>query len=208
MYHFLYKTTNNLTGQYYYGIHSTSNIDDRYFGSGVRLKNNIGKYGRSNFTREIMQMFNSGREALAAEASLVTKEMLCDHLCLNLTVGGQGQTHVSGITVGQKISATAKSRGIRPSRDAAIKSADRRRGKPLSLEHREKIRQASAKRRHTPEEIQKLKDSLRAYHENNTPHWIGFSQSDFQKQSARGAMHRRWHISRSIIKNDCNFCIS
>lgn len=208
MYHFLYKTTNNLTGQYYYGVHSTKNIDDRYLGSGIRLKNNIGKYGRANFTRTIIRVFASGREALRAEADLINTEMLLDPLCLNLTMGGQGQPRMAEGAVCDKISETAKLRGIKPSRNAIMKSADRRRGVALSPEHREKIRQASLHRSHTPEEIDKIKKSLKLYHENNTPHWIGFSQSDLQKSRAREAMHRRWHTSRSIVSPSCEFCVT
>jgi len=31
-YHFIYKTTNLLNGKYYYGMHSTDNLEDGYVG--------------------------------------------------------------------------------------------------------------------------------------------------------------------------------
>ena len=36
-YHYIYKTTCNVTGKYYIGMHSTSNLNDGYIGSGRRL---------------------------------------------------------------------------------------------------------------------------------------------------------------------------
>ena len=34
-YHYLYKITNNITSEYYYGVHSTDDINDGYFESGI-----------------------------------------------------------------------------------------------------------------------------------------------------------------------------
>ena len=42
-YHFIYKTTNLLSGKYYIGMHSTDNLDDGYLGSGYRLRLAIKK---------------------------------------------------------------------------------------------------------------------------------------------------------------------
>ena len=44
-YHYFYKITNNLNNHYYYGIHSTDNLDDGYMGSGTRLRYAYEKYG-------------------------------------------------------------------------------------------------------------------------------------------------------------------
>ena len=53
-YHYFYKITNLLNEHFYYGIHSTDNLDDGYMGSGKRLHYAYKKYGMQNFKKEIM----------------------------------------------------------------------------------------------------------------------------------------------------------
>ena len=57
-YHFIYKTTNLLSGKYYIGMHSTDNLDDGYLGSGRRLRYSINKYGKESHKREIIEFVN------------------------------------------------------------------------------------------------------------------------------------------------------
>lgn len=89
-YHYICKTTCNLNGKYYIGMHSTSNLEDGYMGSGKRLRYSIRKYGVENHTREILEFLND-RESLAKrEAEIVNEELINDPLCINLKLGGQG----------------------------------------------------------------------------------------------------------------------
>mgnify|MGYP001220285271 CR=1 FL=1 len=55
-YYTIYKTTCQPTGKIYIGQHTTSKIDDRYIGSGKIIKNAIKKYGRHNFTKDILEV--------------------------------------------------------------------------------------------------------------------------------------------------------
>ena len=87
-YHFIYKTTCSVNGKYYYGMHSTDDLEDGYIGSGTRLWHSIKKHGRENFKLEILE-FCLDRESLKQrEAELITEEMLSDPMCMNLTLGG------------------------------------------------------------------------------------------------------------------------
>ena len=61
-FHYLYKITNNINGKYYIGRHSTDNLEDNYFGSGVGIRNAINKYGINNFSKEILQFCETTEE--------------------------------------------------------------------------------------------------------------------------------------------------
>jgi group I intron endonuclease len=89
-YNYLYKITNNLNGEYYIGIHSTNNLNDNYFGSGVRLWLSIEKYGQENFSIEILEFLPNRDSLKNREKELVNEEVLKDVKCLNLQPGGCG----------------------------------------------------------------------------------------------------------------------
>lgn len=90
MYHFVYRTTNNINGKYYVGVHNTEDLNDGYLGSGKLLLQAISKYGRSNFRREILQFFDNETDAFNYEAELVTENEVNNPNCYNLTLGGFG----------------------------------------------------------------------------------------------------------------------
>lgn len=91
--HFLvYRTENVLTGHYYYGVHSTFDINDGYLGSGKRLKYAINKYGKENFRRRIIRRCRSAEEMYRYEKKIVARH-LGRRLCYNLAEGGRGGWH-------------------------------------------------------------------------------------------------------------------
>lgn len=87
-YHYLYKITNEITNEYYYGVHSTDDLRDGYFGSGSALWENIKKYGRENFIKHILEFFPNRKELMSAERKLVNENTLRDEKCLNVILGG------------------------------------------------------------------------------------------------------------------------
>ena len=87
MKHLVYKTTNLVNGKYYIGVHSCSCKDCKYLGSGKALKAALTKYGRENFSREILQEFNTREEAFAYEAEVV----VINSKSYNLIAGGAGK---------------------------------------------------------------------------------------------------------------------
>ncbi len=88
--HYLYKITCNVTGRWYIGMHSTSNLDDGYMGSGKRLRYSIRKHGLGNHIKEILEFFETRELLVEAEKKAITPEMITDKNCMNLAEGGCG----------------------------------------------------------------------------------------------------------------------
>lgn len=87
MFHIVYKITNKLNGKYYHGVHSTENLDDGYYGSGKLIKQAIKKHGKNCFTKEIVGLFDSRKEALLKEHELANPD---DSKSYNMAIGGGG----------------------------------------------------------------------------------------------------------------------
>lgn len=89
-YHYIYKTTNVLSGKYYIGMHSTDDLNDGYMGSGNRLRLAIRKHGKENFLREILEFVDSREELKKREEEIVNINEIAKVECMNLRVGGEG----------------------------------------------------------------------------------------------------------------------
>ena len=88
--HYIYKTTCNVTGRYYVGMHSAYNLEDGYMGSGKRLRYSIRKHGIENHTKEILEFLPTREDLVLREIEIVTKELISEDLCMNLREGGTG----------------------------------------------------------------------------------------------------------------------
>lgn len=89
-YHFIYKTTCLLNENYYIGMHSTSNLNDGYLGSGKRLNYSVRKHGVENFKREILEFCDSRESLKKKETEIVNDDLLDDPRCMNIQHGGGG----------------------------------------------------------------------------------------------------------------------
>lgn len=89
-YHYIYKIVNALNGKYYYGMHSTDNLEDGYMGSGRRIKHSINKHGKNNHKKEIIQFLNSREELKSREKEIVNLNEISKKDCMNISVGGLG----------------------------------------------------------------------------------------------------------------------
>jgi len=88
IHHIIYKTTCRITGKFYIGIHTTTDIDDKYIGSGTRLLSSIKKYGRKNHIRKVIETCSNEKELYQKEKEIVNDDLLKNKSCLNLKIGG------------------------------------------------------------------------------------------------------------------------
>jgi len=96
-YHYIYKTTCDVSEKYYIGMHSTDKLDDDYMGSGKRLWASMKYYGKENFTKEILEYCDNREILKKREREIVNEGLLSEELCMNLIIGGEGgYTHKVG----------------------------------------------------------------------------------------------------------------
>ena len=106
---YFYKTTNKVNGKYYYGIHSTDNLEDGYMGSGNTILRAFKKHGKENFIKEIIADYQTRKEASDHEKSVVTEELIELGECYNLRTGGDCNYNFSNV-LKIKLSIIAKCR--------------------------------------------------------------------------------------------------
>lgn len=89
-FYYTYKITllkGTLAGKYYYGQHTTSNLNDGYAGSGRVLKDYYKKYGKIEgitYVKQILAFYNNLDELNRAEVELIGDKYENDAICLNL----------------------------------------------------------------------------------------------------------------------------
>lgn len=165
-FHLIYKVTCKTNGKYYIGAHSTSNLDDGYFGSGLIVKSSIKKYGVHNHKIEFLEFCSNRKDLLIREAQIVNEQLLKDPLCMNLKTGGAGFDSIVAIKAqkslatklldpeykrlfGEKVRNGLK--GKKKSKEHIEKVANTHRGRKRSLETRLKMSLAKKGKKFTEE---------------------------------------------------------
>jgi hypothetical protein len=181
----IYQITNKLNGKTYIGKHQTKNINDGYFGSGIALKEAIKKYGKENFIKEILFVFETETEMNAKERELITEEFVNRRDTYNLGIGGEGGPHFKGKThsketinkikakidyveEGRKLSKKYKegeliawNKGKTLTKETKQKMSEAKIGKKRSLseEGRKNLSESLTGRKHSEETKQKMREA-------------------------------------------------
>lgn len=191
MYYTVYKITNTLNGRFYIGKHQTKNLNDRYMGSGKLLKQAIEKYGIDNFTKEILEVYDTEEEMNEAEKKLVTLSEESYNLC----EGGQGGFNYINR---QDIDKFRGKKHTDQTKRKISKAMSGKKRDPHSDQTRRKISNSkkgkpnpSARREKTEEEKEKIRKSVKKWWKNK-----GNKPSD----SAREKMRERWRRWREENK--------
>lgn len=168
MFHFIYKTYSS-SGLYYYGRHTTKNINDGYLGSGKWIKSIKDK---SNLKREIILFCENQEELLKKEEEYITKH-INDPKCMNFNerpVGFSLLNNPNTLLKGTKI-LSERVRGEKNGMYGKTHSDQYKKylsenmkgeknhfyGKSHTDEVKEKISKANKGRKFSPEIIEKLK---------------------------------------------------
>lgn len=160
-YHYIYKTTNVVTGRYYYGMHSTDNLNDGYLGSGRRLRYSINKYGKENHKKEILEYCNNREELRRREKEIVNLNEIAKKDCMNLMIGGTGgfinEEHLSKFL---KAGQNARQKKLREDPEFKSKLSEICRNNITKAHKEGKIRYDTFKgRKHSEESKRKMSES-------------------------------------------------
>lgn len=100
--HYIYMTTNKITGMKYIGKHF-GELNDSYLGSGTVLKRAISKYGKSAFYKEVLYISSSDEENCIKEKEYIALyNAVTNPLFYNIHEGGSGGNTTAGYTKEQK----------------------------------------------------------------------------------------------------------
>jgi len=97
-YYTIYQTTNLINNKIYIGMHVTQSLTDNYLGSGVKLKKAIKKYGKENFKKEILFIFNNFADMQQKEIEIINEEFVKSRHTYNVQLGGKGSWHYVNTT--------------------------------------------------------------------------------------------------------------
>ena len=91
MYGYIYKTENMITHDIYIGKKALPNFRKTYHGAGKRIKKDIEKYGKENFSTEMICEAENSEELNALEIENIEKYKLqYGDQCINSAKGGDG----------------------------------------------------------------------------------------------------------------------
>jgi group I intron endonuclease len=85
---FIYKVTNNITGKVYVGKREIPDDWSSYYGSGKIIKHSLKKYGKENFTKEIIEECKTKQELNERERYWIKKLNTLQPNGYNISDGG------------------------------------------------------------------------------------------------------------------------
>lgn len=151
----IYKTTNLINGKFYVGQDSNNNPE--YYGSGTAFKLALKKYGKENFSKEILEVCST-QEQLNEREKYWIKETRAIELGYNLAEGGFGVSNMSD-EIKQKISKSKK--GKKLSEEARKNMSKANKGRKHTEETKRKLSEINKGRKPTLEQLKKISESLK-----------------------------------------------
>lgn len=156
MYGYIYETINLINGKKYVGKHKAQVFEgEKYLGSGIRIKNAVSKYGKSNFKVNLIEECET-EEILNEREKYWIKyfNALEDTTYYNLAKGGDGNTSGAGW------------KGNHHTKEAKLKIGLAHKGKKVSSETLAKIKNTMLNK--SEEEKLVIKQHRSNSHKNKT----------------------------------------
>ena len=88
--YYIYCITNLMNDKTYIGQHKTENLNDSYMGSGLMITKSIRKYGKNNFSKEILAITGTKQNADILEKCFIALYREIGKAEYNLATGGTG----------------------------------------------------------------------------------------------------------------------
>lgn len=207
VYRYIYKitcTAGSFKDKFYYGQHTTENLNDGYKGSGRKINDYYKKYP-NDYIKEIIAFYNTDEELNKAEYDII-KPYLNNNMCLNLKDGGGNCGRLSSETIkkmsqslkgkfegsknpnyGKKCSeetrkkisesCKGKCKGIKRTEETRKKISESRKGKQCSEETKKKLRLVNLGKHHSEETKKKLSQSHKGKHYHSEDYKKKLSES-------------------------------
>ena len=164
----IYKTTNTLNKKIYIGKHQTENVNDDYLGSGIFLERAVKKYGKENFKKEILFIFDNENEMNSKEKELVTEDFIKCSNNYNSAIGGEGGSLFKGKKhteeTKRKLSEISKKRVASEETRKKISEANKKR--IVSEETKQKLSEKSKIRFQNEDSKKKISETMKKKYSN------------------------------------------
>jgi group I intron endonuclease len=167
----VYKITNKINGKVYIGKHQTKNPYDTYMGSGRAIKHAMKEYGKENFEKEVLFIFDKSVEMDDKERELVNETFISTDKNYNLGVGGEGGPHFLGKKHSEetKKRLSEKMKGNKISDESRKKISESNRTRKISEDTKRKLSEKAKLRyrgEHSEEIRTKISESIKKLHQS------------------------------------------
>ena len=150
IYYTIYQVTNKVNGKIYIGQHKTKNLKDDYMGSGSALNEAFKKYGRENFIKEILFIYDNKYDMNKKEIEIVTEEFISSSNNYNIRLGGSNGGNSKETR--QKMSTAKKGKKRNAHSDETKqKMSLTKKGKIFSKEHKQNLSLSKIGKKHSEE---------------------------------------------------------
>jgi hypothetical protein len=180
MYHIVYLTTNLINNKIYVGVHSPTNLDDGYFGSGKVLKWAIRKYGKENFKRQILHYCLDVEHAYTIETQIVDDWFINRKDTYNCFLGGKGNRCNKHTDISKAI--------IKEKRKLQVM-------KPMSDEHKKRLSILFTGREVSDEQRKKQSETIKEKYKN------GYKQSEESILKCKETKKRNGYVVSEETRN-------